>query len=361
LLRIINKLFLVAAIFIPVVLSAQTFEEGMAAYQEKDYQKAHEILLPLAEQGNSQAQITLGIMYENGQGVAKDPSKALDWYIKAASQGIPVVQHDVGVKFFKGIGARQDYLQAAKWWRMAADAGLSDSQFNLGLMYYRGLGVGKDLQEARELFQHAAEQGHSHAQYSLAVMYAFGQGVEKDYAQALTWFQKSANQGVAQAQYNLGIFYENGYALEKDEKKAREWYRKAADQGLPEARQKLARLGDRPAEGKSSLPATEMPSIDKREDWALSQPATSYTLQLASLLSETDALKFIQSHNIESNSAYIRVIINDVVRFNVIYGNYSSFENAKNAIKSLPTELQQQKPWVRNMGLLQNLIVKNRQ
>ncbi len=369
-----KQILITILLVLPVALHADTFEEGMAAYENEDYEKAMQILQPLAKQGNSQAQITMGIMYDNGLGVPTDPARALDWYIKAAEQGIPVVQHDVGVKYFQGIGTKQDYLKAARWWKLSSDAGLADSQFNLGLIYYRGLGVQKDLKEAMNLFRRAAEQDHAQAQYSLAVMYAFGQGVEKNYPEALNWFQKSAAQGVAQAQYNLGIFYENGYALEKDEKKAAEWYRKAASQGLPEARDKLAQLSPEPepkpqiepdfpvqAGPAESLAVVADTGTIKKEDWVMSQPADTYTLQLSSVLNESDALRFIRTHNIESNSAYVRVIIKDIVRFNVLYGNYDSLDNARMGIESLPSELQQLKPWVRNMAKLQDLIAKSQQ
>ena len=142
----------------PLQVWSQTFEEGRAAYQEKDYEKALAILKPLAEQGDSQAQVTLGIMYDYGQGVDKDPQEAMKWYLKAAEQGVPVVQHDVGVKYFQGMGVPQSYEKAAYWWEQSANAGLPDSQFNLGLMYYRGLGVKKPVGEVRQACLHG--RGH---------------------------------------------------------------------------------------------------------------------------------------------------------------------------------------------------------
>jgi TPR repeat protein len=380
----------------PLCLHAQDFEDGKAAYEAKDYKKALEILLPLAEQGNSQAQVTLGIMYDYGQGVEKDPAEAMKWYVKAAEQGIPVVQHDVGVKYFQGSGVKQDYLEAAKWWEMSANAGLADSQFNLGLLYYRGLGVETDYQKAAELFRKASEQDHPHAQYSLAVMNAFGQGMEKDYEEALKWFRESAEHGVPQAQFNLGVFYENGYGLPKNMDTAKQWYAKAAKQGLEEAKQKMEELSQRithpetaslpetavtaPAETPATTtvpvsepepesapaPAPAPPAVAtparvtdsgiRREDWVLLQKPDSYTLQLSSLLSENDALKFIRSNRLETEAAYIQVVVNNTTRYTVIHGVYSTHAEAEQAIKRLPANLQKDKPWVRNFGVLQKLL-----
>lgn len=355
---------------------AQGFADGKAAYEAKDYQTALKILKPLAEQGDSQAQVTLGVMYDYGQGVDRDPEEAMKWYIKAAKQGIPVVQHDVGVKYFQGMGVQQSYEKAAYWWEQSANAGLADSQFNLGLMYYRGLGLKKDYNKARELFQKAAEQGHSHAQYSLAVMNAFGQGMEKNYVEALKWFRKSADQGVPQAQFNLGVFYENGYGLEKNIDTAKEWYTKAANQGLEEAKKKLAELAEmtskqatatiqtepqQESQSEETLAETTGEPVSssngiKREDWVMQQRPDSYTLQLGSVLSEQDALKFIHSSHLESEAAYIKVVVKETTRYTTIYGVYNTYNEAQNAIKELPENLQRNKPWVRNFGVLQKML-----
>ena len=349
---------------------SQSFEDGRTAYQDKEYKKALAILKPLAEEGDSQAQVTVGIMYDYGQGVDKDPEEAMKWYIKAAEQGIPVVQHDVGVKYFQGMGVKQDYEKAAYWWEQSANAGLADSQFNLGLMYYRGLGLNKDYQKAADLFRKAAEQNHSHAQYSLAVMNAFGQGMEKNYAEALKWFRKSADQGVAQAQFNLGVFYENGYGLEENMDIAREWYKRAADQGLEEATEKLAQLEGGNAgqvthpeldEAAGQITLEPSPAISnsgdiKREDWVIKQDPGTFTLQLSSLLSENDVRKFIFNNHLESESAYIKVIVKGTTRYTAIYGVYKTYEEAQRKIRQLPENLQKNKPWVRNFGQLQKLL-----
>ena len=94
-------LFSILFLFSTSTYSA-SYEEGKQAYINKDYERALIILKPLAEEGNSQAQITLGLMYDYGHGVDKDPSESIKWYRMAAEQGVPLVQHDIGVKYFQG-------------------------------------------------------------------------------------------------------------------------------------------------------------------------------------------------------------------------------------------------------------------
>jgi TPR repeat protein len=61
--------------------------EGLGAYNNKNYKKALETFIPLAEQGDDVAQFHLGIMYENGYGVDKDLNQAFYWQSKSAKQG----------------------------------------------------------------------------------------------------------------------------------------------------------------------------------------------------------------------------------------------------------------------------------
>ncbi|WP_417454697.1 tetratricopeptide repeat protein [Kiloniella sp.] len=61
--------------------------DGFEAYEQGDYIVAREALIPVAEDGNDEAQYILGQIYEQGLGVPKDPDMALKWYRLAADQG----------------------------------------------------------------------------------------------------------------------------------------------------------------------------------------------------------------------------------------------------------------------------------
>jgi len=358
------------------MLSAQTYGGGRQDYINGDYQAAYDKLRPLADAGDAEAQKMMGIMYDYGHGVTADPAEAMVWYKRSAEQGQPAVQYLVGAKYFKGENVPQDYIEAAKWWELADNGGQVDAQFNLGLMYSRGLGIEQNDQRAAELFLRASSQDHAHAQYSVAVMYAFGRGIEKDYSIALDWFTKSAEKSVAQAQYNLGIFYENGYGVGKDLTISGEWYRLAAAQGLLEAQNKLASMSADMSEPESSVrhpvvaevtginqtaaleyQMSEIPAGGiRREDWLLQQQADGYTIQIASVVSENDMVNFLKDNNLDNNTAYIQVVINDVTRYNAFYGVYDSYSEAELSIQTLPNAVLRANPWTRNFRILQNMI-----
>ena len=69
------------------VMFYDDFQEGWSAYVKKDYETAHRLWLPLAEQGNSRAQFFMGFMYDFGYGVQEDDIEAVKWYRLAAEKG----------------------------------------------------------------------------------------------------------------------------------------------------------------------------------------------------------------------------------------------------------------------------------
>ncbi len=76
--QIINTIFLIICwqLLASGSVYAQTYDEGRAAYISGDYSTALDILTPLAESGDAEAQKMLGIMYDYGQGVEANPQTA---------------------------------------------------------------------------------------------------------------------------------------------------------------------------------------------------------------------------------------------------------------------------------------------
>ena len=189
------------------------------------------LLKKSANAGYAPAELLLGDIYANGQGVPKAPAEALKWYRKAADQGNPDAQRRLGVMYLNGEGVAKDDRVAVEWYRKAADQGNAKAQFNLGVMYQFGKGVAKDDRAAVEWYRKAADQGEAVAQSNLAWMYDNGEGVAEDDRTAAQWYRKAADQGFADAQTSLGLMYQNGEGVTKDDLAAAEWHRKAADQG----------------------------------------------------------------------------------------------------------------------------------
>ena len=152
---------------------AGPLEEGMDAYQEKDYLKAVQVWRPLAQAGDSEAQYRLGVLYAEGKGVAPNDAEAALWFERAATLGNPAAQYNLGSSYAEGVGVRKDMEAAAKWFRRAADQGIVLAQLNLGLLYAAGAGVPQDPVEAMKWID-------------LAIYALPAGGIRSDAAKALT-------------------------------------------------------------------------------------------------------------------------------------------------------------------------------
>lgn len=235
-------------------------------YREKVdwYQKA-------AEQGLAEAQLKLGLCYDNGLGVLKNYTNAIYWYKRASEQGYykaknnlactyvdghgckhenteainlykeasldgsVYAQYNLGTCFLFGYGVNKNPDTAFTWYKKAAENGMAQAQFKLGNCYAKGIGVQQNYESAAYWYQMAAEQNNEYAQVELAKAYTYGEGVTQDYSEALYWLQQAAEKELSAAQRYLGLFYEKGYGVNQNYPQAERWYRKAAEQGDVEA------------------------------------------------------------------------------------------------------------------------------
>lgn len=114
-----------------------------------------------AQNGDAQAQSDLaGEYYQQG-----DHAKAVVWFTKAAHRGNAGAQVSLGALYANGEGVRQDYQKAVVWFTIAAGQGNAEAQYNLGEMYYRGLGVRKNKSTAKRYYGQACDQGYQLACY----------------------------------------------------------------------------------------------------------------------------------------------------------------------------------------------------
>lgn len=99
---------------------ADRFSDAVDALQRRDYEAAMRLFMPLAERGNASAQFNVGVMYANGEGVARDVAQAANWYKKAADQGEARAQFNLGYMYFSGQGLPKDSVKAYLWLDLAA-------------------------------------------------------------------------------------------------------------------------------------------------------------------------------------------------------------------------------------------------
>jgi hypothetical protein len=76
-----------------------------------------------AEAGDRAAQFQLGIWYEHGFGVERDPLEARRWFEQAAEQGHAVAAYHAGLAHELGLGVEIDIAEALRWFELAARGG----------------------------------------------------------------------------------------------------------------------------------------------------------------------------------------------------------------------------------------------
>ncbi|MFA5027258.1 MAG: hypothetical protein WC713_05235 [Candidatus Methylomirabilota bacterium] len=280
----------------PSLAADPRLEEAQRALRANDYPRAVQLLRPLAQEGVAQAQFTLGVMYQHGQGVARDARQAVDLLGRAAAAGHAEAQAVLGIMLYDGDGVPADQAtgfrhlrQAAErgsvtaqamagsiqlfadgphrdhtagllWLQRAAEQGSARARYSLGLAYRSGTGVVANWSEAVGWWRKAAEADHAGAQYYLGISFLRGEGVAKDLAEGVRWVRRSADAGHARAQRRLGALYRDGEGVPKDEAAAVKYYQLAAGQGDEEAKKQLAAL----RQSMAARPVTQPPSPSVR-------------------------------------------------------------------------------------------------
>lgn len=103
--------------------AAGPFEDAVAAYKNGNYETALQLLRPLADDGRGDAEYTLGFMYFNGKGVARDYAEAAKWIRLSAEQGRADGQYALGHLYLNGQGVAQDNVLAHMWFDLSAAQG----------------------------------------------------------------------------------------------------------------------------------------------------------------------------------------------------------------------------------------------
>lgn len=268
----------------PTAVHADAYGDAVELYESGDYRPALDALIPLAENGNVQAQLKLGGMYFTGTGTVRIPRTAAKFYRMASQQGDPEGQYHYANMLLDGIGVEQDESAGFDLMLAAAKAGLPAAQYRMAELYWNGKafklgktepvgmrgtaiewlknavaaeyapamvmmgraysnGSGKylavDKAEALRLFQRASELGNSDATFALALAYATGEGAEQDAERAMEAYKAAAEGGNAEAQAHLGQIFELGIGVRADAALSFFWFEKAGKQGHPTSMSKV--------------------------------------------------------------------------------------------------------------------------
>jgi hypothetical protein len=116
--------------------SPDTADTSAAAGKRGDFPKPnrlddHHFAVQLyeesAENGDSDAQYKLGLLYLTGNGALQDFAEAAKWLRLAAEQGYALAQYELGLIYRSGYGLAIDQVQSYVWLNLAAAAGVQQA------------------------------------------------------------------------------------------------------------------------------------------------------------------------------------------------------------------------------------------
>jgi len=117
----------VTAASAPVDKIAETptslYNAGLTAYKQFKYDQAHTYFSKAANQGETNAQYYLGMMFLNGNGVKKNTETAFTYISQAAKKGHKEATYQLAQMYDGGWGTAKDKEQAKNWYKKAADQG----------------------------------------------------------------------------------------------------------------------------------------------------------------------------------------------------------------------------------------------
>ena len=133
-----------------------SYQLGRALLRADERDEAAALIRAAAEKSYPAAEDTLGDLYKNAIGVAKDDAQALRLYRQAAEGGYAPAFSDEGRLYWDGIGTGMDRVEAVRWFKRGADHSDPFSHQRLAELYEIG---GDQLPQnlERALFHRAIE------------------------------------------------------------------------------------------------------------------------------------------------------------------------------------------------------------
>jgi TPR repeat protein len=138
------------------------WERAVALVERNDFRDAMPVLYRCALMGDRRAQSTLGIRYQNGEGVKADDRTAAYWFGLAAAQGHRSAQSSLGDMYHEGVGGLpKDGAKATELYIKSANQGFDRAQMSLGIAYEVGQYVPRSRPKAIALLRQSGDFGSS--------------------------------------------------------------------------------------------------------------------------------------------------------------------------------------------------------
>lgn len=137
-----------------IVVADTNLDEGIAAFESKQYDKALCILNELSLQGDARAQYYVAMIYNRGKVIEKDLAKSQHWLAVSANNGNVKAQFVLARSYEQGRGRSVDRKQALYWYKQAASQGHVQARL-YGIRLAEQLGDGDSMRELQKFISQA--------------------------------------------------------------------------------------------------------------------------------------------------------------------------------------------------------------
>lgn len=199
------------------------------AIQKDNYSSAVEWLRKAVEQEYSEAEIILGMCYENGWGLSPSFNEAKHLYERAAEHGAPRGYVQIGRMYSDEESPNYNLPIAYSWYQKAANQDDATAQGVVAWMLLSGQGVIEDIPTGLKWLNLACENGDLWALTIGGMLYFEGiEDVPRDYQKAFKYllraFEDEELEEPAKSKVveYLATCYQKGYGTKIDYSKAKE-------------------------------------------------------------------------------------------------------------------------------------------
>lgn len=257
----------------------------------------------------------------------------------------------------------------------AARAGDPDAQYALGYMYYYGVGTISDKQTAKQWIGRAAGQGQPLAVKAEQLM-SGGQGLDslhRYHANGLISNSSRARQANSYTPTPSVQALNNAKPSEPIAKVLPNYKRSnQAKTVIRSMRKNTAPAASEPAsttkptvepitsryhrsntttawnQGRGAITATERRMMEV--------PKRHYTLQLMGGRNLPAIRSFVRKNHLEGKAEFYSAKLNNKNWYMLVYGNYSTVSQARNAEKDMPLALRKMHPWIKSYRIVHDEI-----
>ena len=178
-------------------------------------------------------------MYLTGTFKKYNPQRAFQINLQNAVNGNAKAMNAVAIQYMKGLGVDSNFNLAVYWFNQAATNNYTKALVNLGMLYKHKATDSLGYSIACDYFNQALQANEPSALFAQGYMLYKGLGCTQSYAAALALFNQGIALNQASCMYFKGLCYKFGYGVSIDADSANYYINKAALLGYKQANAEL--------------------------------------------------------------------------------------------------------------------------